>query len=144
MGTQALHYMINLELSLYVAGSFKGDFCDPSVQVPISQLAQQSDGDIYLVITVKDGATGLPVDVSAATAMGIRYKKPDLTAAVGVGAFSTNGMDGKIQIPLGPADLAQSGWYFAQANFTIASVAKSSLVGSFEVLPNIIIPVVTP
>lgn len=135
-GFEALHFMINLEIPVQVAGSFAGDFCDPA-SIPPSQIAQQNDGDIVLVITVTDGATGQPVDLSPADALTILLKKPDLTATSNVATLSTNGMDGKLSIALGPTDLDQAGYYFAQANFTIAAVGKSSGVGSFEVSENI-------
>ena len=132
--------MINLELSLQIAGSFLGDLCDSAAPIPPAQIAQQNDGDIVLVITVTDGATGAPVDLSPATSLSILLKKPDLTATTNAATKTTNGRDGRISILLGPADLDQAGYYFAQANFTIASVSKSTTLGSFEVSENIEIP----
>lgn len=139
-GFLTLHLMINLELSLQIAGSFLGDLCDPAAPIPPSQIAQQNDGDIVLVITVTDGATGAPVDLSTAEDLVILLKKPDLTATSNIATLTTNGMDGKLSIALGPTDLDQAGYYFAQASFTIAAIGKSTELGSFEVAENIEVP----
>lgn len=139
-GQEVLHLMINLELSLQIAGSFLGDLCDPAAPIPPSQIAQQNDGDIVLVIAVTDGATGAPVDLSSAESLTILLKKPDLTATYNPAALSTNGRDGKMQIALGPLDLDQAGYYFAQANFTVAAIGKSTSQGTFEVSDNIEVP----
>jgi hypothetical protein len=139
-GFEALHLMINLEFSLQIAGSFQGDISELPVQIPPSQIAQQGDGDITVVITVIDGNTGLPVDLSPATDLTISFKKPDLFGAARTAVLSTNGRDGKMQIALGPTDLAQVGYYFVQANFVIMAVGKSTEQGIFVVGETIIPP----
>ena len=137
-GFESLHFMINLDLSLQIAGSFTGDFCDLPI-IPPSQIAQQGDGDIRLVVTVTDGNTGafIPVDISAATTKVILLRKPDLTAQALFATLMTNGRDGKMYIALGPSDLDQAGFYFVQGTVVIASVAKSTVLGHFKVAENI-------
>lgn len=138
-GPALLHLMINLELSLQIAGSFLGGLCDPSTPIPPSQIAQQNDGDIVLVVTAIDGVDGSAVDLSPASALSILVKKPDLTTFQRAATLTTNGRDGRMQIALGPTDLDQAGYYFVQANFTIASVAKSTGLGTVHVSDNIVI-----
>lgn len=125
--------MINLELSAQIAGSFLGDLCDPSVPIPPAQIAQQGDGDIVLVLTIIDGNTSQPVDLSAATPLAILIKKPDLTAASYPASLTTNGKDGRISVALDPADLDQAGYYFVQGLFSVLNVAKSTVLGKFKV-----------
>ena len=139
-GFEALHFMINLPLSLQIAGSFAGNFCDIQT-IPPSQIAQQNDGDIKLVVTVIDGANDdLPVDISAATGLTILLKKPDLTVVSLVATLTTNGRDGKMGYNLSPSHLSQAGYYYVQGNFSIAGVAKSTEVGQFKVNENIVVP----
>ena len=127
--------MINLELSLQIAGSFTGNFADIQT-IPPAQIAQQNDGDIVLVITVLNN--GVPQDMSAAHDLVILFQKPDLTTVSLTGSIVTNGRDGKIGYNFNPAHLAQAGFYNVQASFTIAAVAKSTTVGQFQVSSNLV------
>ena len=138
-GPETLRLMIDLRLSLQIAGSFQGNFCDIPY-IPPSQIAQQGDGDIRLVITALDGANNfVPVDLSAATDLTILFKKPDLTTQSFVATLTTNGKDGKLSYNLNASDLDQAGYYSVQGNFSIASVPKSTILGSFKVAENIVI-----
>lgn len=135
VGPLGLRLMINLELSLQLAGSFTGNFCDIQT-IPPAQIAQQNDGDIVLVITVLNN--GVPQDMSAAHDLAILFQKPDLTVVSLVGSIITNGKDGKIGYNLSPSHLSQAGYYKVQASFTVASVAKSTAQGQFQVSSNLV------
>lgn len=131
--------MLDVVLSSFVAGTYTGELCDNSF-VPPSQIAMQGDGDIRLVLTVLNGATGLPVDISAATGLNIRLKRPDLTTVDYPASLATNGMDGRLLVLLSPADLLQAGFYFAQASFSISAVPKSTTPEKFRVIESLPAP----
>ena len=134
-GFETLHLMINLSLSLQIAGSFTGNFCDIQT-IPPAQIAQQNDGDIVLVITVLNN--GVPQDMSAAHGISILFQKPDLTVVSLPATIITNGKDGKVGYYFNPSHLDQAGFYYVQANFTVASVAKSTTQGKFQVSSNLV------
>lgn len=139
-GPDTLRLMIDLQLPLQIAGSFQGNFCDIPT-IPPSQIAQEGDGDIRVVITALNGADNFaPVDLSAATAITLLFKKPDLTTQSFVATLTTNGMDGKLSYNLNASDLDQAGYYYVQGNFSIAGVPKSTVLGSFKVSENIVVP----
>lgn len=142
-GREALHLMINLELSLQIAGSFTGELCDAQTVAP-DQIAQQGDGDIQVVVTVLNN--GVPQDMSAAHDLAILIKKPDSTIVSYPATQMTNGRDGKIYVALSPADLEDAGYYTVQASFTIATVQKSTDQGDFIVGEVLVVtpPIVEP
>ena len=131
-GPAGNHLMINLELSLNIAGSFTGNFCDIPT-IPPDQIALQGDGDIQLVITVQ--SAGVPQNISGAHNLSVLVQKPDLTTKSFAAVLATNGYDGKLMVAFSPADLAQAGTYVVQANLTVASVAKSTEQGELKVGP---------
>ena len=132
-GPKELEFMINIALSLQVAGSFIGDFCHIEGPLQPSQIALQGDGDIIIVVTALDPATGLPVDLSTATGLTILVQKPDLTVLSFAAVRTTNGRLGQFQAALGPANLDQEGYYAVQGRFTISAVQKSTVQGPFIV-----------
>jgi hypothetical protein len=125
--------MINITLSLQVAGSFDGDFCHSEGPLQPSQIALQGDGDIIVVVTAVDPSTSLPIDLSTASNLTILVKKPDLTVLSFAAVKTTNGRLGQFQAALGPSDLDQEGYYAIQGRFTIATVQKSTVQGSLTV-----------
>lgn len=131
--------MINIELPLQLAGTLINEFSDPTT-VPPSQIAQEGDGDIQVVISVIDDS-GVAVDISGASALVLLMQKPDGTTFSKTSTLINNGRDGKMGYALDASDLDQSGIYQFQGSFAIVGVPKSTIVGQVKVAENIVIVV---
>lgn len=131
--------MINIELPLQLAGSKICEFSDPQT-VPPSQIAQEGDEDIQIVITVVDD-TGTAVDISAATGLILLMRKPDDTTQSKTAYLINNGRDGQMGYALNASDFDQAGYYAFQGSFAIAGASKSTKVGTVNVAENIVIVV---
>ena len=138
-GLGNIRLMINIELPLQLAGSKICEFSDPQT-VPPSQIAQEGDEDIQVVITVTDD-TGAPIDISGATALILLMKKPDGTTESKTAYLINNGRDGKMGYALDAADFDQAGYFQFQGSFMIAGASKSTNVGTVNVAENIVIVV---
>lgn len=131
--------MINIELPLQLAGTLINEFSDPTT-VPPSQIAQEGDGDIQVVISVIDDS-GVAVDISGASALVLLMQKPSGTTESKTATLINNGRDGKMGYALDASDLDQSGIYQFQGSFAIVGVPKSTIVGQVKVAENIVIVV---
>jgi len=90
-----------------------------------------------IVVTLTED--GLPTDVSAATLIEFIFQLPDKTVAplVRVGAFNTDGLDGKVKYKLLTADLSIDGPWKLQVRITETTDVFNSAVGDFKVHRNI-------
>lgn len=97
-------------------------------------------GSIFEVTVVEiDEVTGLPVivDISTATLMQIRFKKPDLSVVVQTAAFSTDGTDGKLKYTSVLGDLDQPGDWRLQGYVEMPAWQGHTSIGEFDVEPNL-------
>ncbi len=62
-----------------------------------------------------------PVDVSSQTSMNFYFKKPDDSVITRAPAFTTNGVDGKLQYITVIGDMDQAGVWCLQAEVILAS-----------------------
>ena len=87
------------------------------------------EDDIGAIInaTIIDPATDAALDISGATTMEFRIKKPDATAATWTAAFTNSGTDGKIDYTTIADDLDQTGVYLLEARI-VASGQDSRTV----------------
>jgi len=131
--------MINIELPLQLAGTLINSFSDPTT-VPPSQIAQEGDGDIQIVISVVDD-NSVAVDISGASALALLMQKPDGSTESKEAVLINSGRDGKMGYALDASDLDQAGIYQFQGSFSIAGVPKSTVVGKMKVAENIVIVV---
>ena len=144
-GPRALHFMIDINLSLQTSGTFNGDL-EQSQHLTPTEIVQEGNDGIRLQVTVLDDA-GRPVNLHDASNLFIYFLKPDLLTTPAhpeynkrPAVLTTNGFDGRMYIDLaggGDGDLNQVGYYRAQGLFTIASQAKTTFRGAFVVKPNL-------
>lgn len=139
---EATRLMINIELPLQLAGTLINEFSDPTT-VPPSQIAQEGDGDIQVVIEVVDD-NSVAVDISDANALVLLMQKPSGTTESKTATLINNGRDGKMGYALNASDLNESGYYQFQGSFAIAGVPKSTVIGKINVAENIVIVPVVP
>jgi len=94
-------------------------------------------GDVGTVVelTVKDNGT--VVDISTATALTIKFKKPSGTTVTQTAVFSTDGTDGKLKYTFQSGDLDETGTWEFQGNITSPSGSWNTEVSSFSVAKNI-------
>lgn len=127
-------FMSDLNFVLQLAGPVSVDF----TRVFPSMVCRVADQGVRVIVQVVD-STGAPVNLRDATALKMKFLKPDGSKYDGVPVFLTNGFDGRIVITstvsVPPFD--QSGQWFLQAEVVISSVKQSTEWGSFEVEDNI-------
>lgn len=87
-------------------------------------------------LTILD-CSGTPVDISAASAMEVIFRKPDSTVVVQTGVFYTDGTDGIVQYVTIANDLDQTGTWKIQAEVTLPTGTWSSNVETFKVYKNL-------
>lgn len=96
-------------------------------------------GDIGTIfrVTIIDCDTGLPIDVSAATTLTIKFLLPDLSVLEKSAVFTTAGVDGKIQYVTIDGDLSQPGRWKIQGFVVDSGYSNHSVVEEFNVLSNL-------
>lgn len=125
--------VIPLTFDLHVAGLDSTNF----MEVLPAQSFQDASAGIQLVVVIVDQA-GDAVDISAATVLTLRFKRPDGLAFSKTGTLLTNGMDGAIQYTSLETDFIVDGTWAVQAYFVLAGDKKSTRWGAFGVNPNIL------
>jgi hypothetical protein len=78
-----------------------------------------------------------PVDLSSASTLSIRLKRPDNTTVSRTGIISTNGTDGKMHMLTIDGDINIEGTYYIQGKVIFAGWDGYSSVGKFEVNDNL-------
>lgn len=122
--------MIPLEFQLPVAGPVTADLdCIP-------QACNEDNDNIQVVVTVVD-QNGDPVNLQAATTKQLRFLKPDGTTFVKDAAFTTSGVDGKLEYSTLAADLPETGTYQVQAAYVMDGKTQTTRRAKFRVGPNI-------
>lgn len=126
--------MNELQFVLPVAGVVPLEF----TPVVPGMNAQMLDRGLRIVVQMID-SNGLPVNIHTATTKLIKLQKPSGVKVDIPAAFVTNGYDGKLYFTttnlVPPLD--QAGIWFVQSKIVMGTVAKSTHLGSFEVLANI-------
>lgn len=82
-----------------------------------------------------------PKDISSATAINFLFKKPDETVTEKVGAFDTNGSNGKVTYTIVANDLDQVGLYEVQVKITTTGWTGISSSYTFFVRQTLIVTV---
>jgi len=93
-------------------------------------------GTIFRV-TIIDCETGLPIDLSAATTLIIKFFLPDKSVIEKTAVFTTDGADGKIQYITAADDISQAGLWKIQAFAIDSGFENSSEVSEFRVYSNL-------
>lgn len=123
--------MIPLTFDLQVAGPNATDLDDD-----VPQSCQDANAGIQIIAYVIDNL-GNAIDISGASAMTLRFRKPDGTTMEKTASFLTNGMDGGVVYASEEDDFNQDGPWDVQAAFTVAGDKKTTRWGHFNVDPNI-------
>lgn len=76
---------------------------------------------------------GVPVDISTATAMTIKFIKPDGTSITETATLTGTGADGKMRCTLSAARLDQVGDWAYQAQLTLSGWTGPAEINTFEV-----------
>ena len=92
------------------------------------------DTTTIVVTLTEDGAA---TDVSAATLIEFIFQMPDKTTFTRVGAFDSDGVDGKVSYKLLTTDLSIDGPWKLQVRITETADIFNSAVGDFRVHRNI-------
>lgn len=82
-------------------------------------------------------ATPVIIDVSAASVIEIKFRRPDYTSITKTGVFYTDGTDGIIEYVTVDLDLDAEGTWSIQAKVTLPTGTWSSNLETFEVKGNI-------
>ena len=82
-------------------------------------------------------ATPVVIDVSAATAIEIKFRRPDYSSFAKTGVFVTDGIDGQIEYITILDDLDAEGDWNIQAKVTLPTGIWNSNLESFSVKGNI-------
>ena len=98
---------------------------------------QLNDYGSRLRVTLIDGETELPIDVSAATLVQYVFSRPDNSTFIKTGGFDSNGSDGKVVYLLANGDLNMVGRWSYQVYVTFTGELLHSAVGKFKVLNNL-------
>lgn len=101
----------------------------------IVQHVHVADAGLDLVVTLSD-ADGV-VDLSQASALQIRLRKPDGTTAQHDAELVTDGTDGKLKITTTSSTFDRPGPWQVQAYASIGGDSKYSNVGTLRVYPNL-------
>jgi len=88
-----------------------------------------------IVVTLTED--GVATDVSAATLVEFNFQLPDKTDFTRVGAFDTDGINGKVKYKLLTTDLSIDGPWKLQVKITEGADEFNSAVGDFKVHRNI-------
>jgi hypothetical protein len=139
-GLTARTLMINVELMVQLAGDAPNSFLETERLSP-SQIVQQGDGGINVVLTVVDAVTKEPIDLSAATGLTLLLQKPDLTTFSFSASLLNNGYDGKMAYALNASVFDQAGYYWFQGSFAIGGIAWYTIREDIKVLENIVVVV---
>lgn len=94
-------------------------------------------GDVGITFRVTIEESDAAVDVSAATAVKIFFKKPDGSIIENIAEFNTDGTDGKIKYKTTAAvEIDQRGtWnYYGQVTFSATEIYTNPLMLDFEVI----------
>lgn len=92
---------------------------------------------IKFKIRFVDSDSGSVVDVSAATTLMIKFRKPDQTAVQQTATFTTDGSDGYIEYTTDNTDLDQSRMWHIQGFVSGVGLQNSTELGHFEVKKNL-------
>ena len=100
---------------------------------------REQDVGVELLVTLKD-EDGVAVDVSGATAIKFRFRKPDGTEISRSGSVKTTGSDGKVQYVTASGDLDQLGsWrYQVRTEYEDGAVLTSEM-SKFKVTDAILV-----
>jgi hypothetical protein len=77
-------------------------------------MVEDNVGDV-ITVTIYDPATDAALDISSATTLEYRLRKPDATVATWTAAFTNDGTDGKIYYATVAGDLDQTGVWLLEA-----------------------------
>ena len=102
----------------------------------VLQQCQLGDVGVQLVVTIQD-QLGNPINISAASGLTIKIGKPDGSTSDVAASLYTNGADGAMSYIASANDLNQAGSYSIQGKLLLNGSAKSSAIGSFQVLSNV-------
>lgn len=91
------------------------------------------EGDIGTVFEVEIQEDDVALDISAATAMTIKFEKTDGTVVAKTAVFTTDGSDGLIRYVTVAGDLDQPGLWRLQGHVTLPSWSGSSTMDRFRV-----------
>jgi hypothetical protein len=93
------------------------------------------DFGVIFEVTIVEG--GVAVDISAATTLTIKFKKPGGSTLTKTAVLSGTGVDGKMRYTTVSGELDQVGLWEIQAYLVSPSWTLSSSTEHFEVFPNL-------
>lgn len=125
-------WVLPVNFALQLAGPKTAQFDVPQDY----QFCQVGDAGIQIIVQVLDGA-GQPVDLRPATAKVIKILLPDGTTKDVAATFLDDGSDGKIFYTTAAIDLSEVGVYRVQGKVTMGNAAKSTQLGTLQVLANV-------
>jgi len=96
-------------------------------------------GDIgtVFIVQIVDCESGLPIDLSLATTMTIKFLLPDKTVIERTAVFTTDGTDGRIQYVTIAGDLSLAGLWKIQAYAVDSGFTNNSEIEEFRVYSNL-------
>jgi BppU N-terminal domain len=95
----------------------------------------QKNAVFEVVLTVKED--GVALNISTATNLKIFLEKPDNTVIEKAASFVTDGSDGKLKCATTANEADQSGYWQAQADFTLGSFTGRTSKAGFIVENNV-------
>lgn len=98
--------------------------------------AQVGDVGVQIVVQVLDQDDNV-VDIAGASALKIKFLKPDGTALDKTAVLYSDGTDGKIVYTTLTGDLDQAGLYQLQGKLNLNSTPKSTRLGALVVAANV-------
>lgn len=94
--------------------------------------------DSLTVFKVRVTENGVPVDISTATLMNIKFRKPgSSTTVVQVASFFTDGTDGYMKYAVQAGDIDQVGLWRLQGYVEMPTWKGHTRIGEFEVEENL-------
>ncbi len=105
--------------------------------MPYSTIIQQDDVGVSLLITVIDGNTGQPKDISAATNIMVLLRRGHNSTKHFTGNFVTDGTDGQVFYTTQPGDLDDSGNWFIQVTYLFGGKQRYTSEDVFVVASNL-------
>lgn len=104
--------------------------CSSTCQIHVGDIGTQ------FVLTIKDCGEDI-IDISTVISIDIIFSKPDGTTLTKVGAFYTDGTDGKVKYVIQDDDLDMAGNWKIQAFVDFGSTEFYSTIQSFKVYGNL-------
>jgi hypothetical protein len=98
------------------------------------EIRVDDEGTIFEITLTSGGAA---VDISTATVLRIKFKKPTGTVVTQTAVFSTDGTDGKLRYTTVAGDLDVPKWWKLQGYIEMPNWKGHSKIGEFEVFENL-------